>query len=117
MSDSIVTVIALPTFTRNIRALKKKYHSILEDLQPIIDRLENGETPGDRISDIGYPVFKVRVRNTDIQKGKSGGYRLIYYLKTTTSILLLTLYTKSDQDDVTALDLRSIIENIEITDN
>lgn len=111
MSDPIVTVIALPTFTRNIRTLKKKYRSILEDLQPVIEQLENGETPGDPIPDLGYTVFKVRVRNTDSQKGKSGGYRLIYYLKTTASILLLTLYTKSDQDDVAAPDLRGIIEN------
>lgn len=117
MSDPIVTVIALPTFTRNIRMLKKKYRNILEDLQSTIDQLENGETPGDQIPDIGYPVFKVRIRNTDIQKGKSGGYRLIYYLKTTTSILLLTLYTKSDQDDVAASDLRNIIENIETTND
>ncbi|MBW4622855.1 MAG: type II toxin-antitoxin system RelE/ParE family toxin [Cyanosarcina radialis HA8281-LM2] len=111
MSDSRVTIVALPTFTRNIRTLKKKYRNILEDLQPILDRLESGETPGDRIPDLGYPVFKVRVRNTDIQKGKSGGYRLIYYLKTTTSILLLTLYTKSDRDDVAAADLQDIIED------
>ena len=70
MSDPIVTVIALPTFTRNVRTLKKKYRNLLEDLQPIIDQLENGETPGDQIPDIGYPVFKVRIRNTDIQKEK-----------------------------------------------
>jgi mRNA-degrading endonuclease RelE of RelBE toxin-antitoxin system len=111
MSDSDITVIALPTFVRNIRALKKKYRSVLEDLQPVIHQLENGETPGDQVPGIGYLVFKVRIKNTDVQKGKSGGYRLIYYLKTTTSILLLTLYTKSDQDDVSAADLRSIIED------
>jgi mRNA-degrading endonuclease RelE of RelBE toxin-antitoxin system len=111
MSDSGITIIALPTFTRNIRTLKKKYRSILEDIQPVIHQLENGETPGDQVSGIGYPVFKVRIKNTDVQKGKSGGYRLIYYLKSTTSILLLTLYTKSDQDDVSAEDLRSIIED------
>ncbi|NCJ06559.1 type II toxin-antitoxin system RelE/ParE family toxin [Synechococcales cyanobacterium C] len=111
MSDSSITIIALPALTRNIRTLKKKYRSILEDIQPVINQLENGETPGDQVSGIGYPVFKVRIKNTDVQKGKSGGYRLIYYLKTTTSILLLTLYTKSDQDDVSAEDLRSIIED------
>ena len=44
------------------------------------------------------------------QKGKSGGYRLIYYLKTSTHILLLTTYSKSEQDDVSAEDLRDIIE-------
>jgi mRNA-degrading endonuclease RelE of RelBE toxin-antitoxin system len=110
MDNPIVTVIALPTFARNIRALIKKYRSILEDIQPIIVQLENGETPGDQVAGIGYPVFKLRIKNSDNQKGKSGGYRLIYYLNTNDKILLLTLYSKSEQDDVVAGDLRDIIE-------
>jgi mRNA-degrading endonuclease RelE of RelBE toxin-antitoxin system len=110
MSNSPIAVIALPTFARNISALKKKYRTILKDVQPVIEQLENGETPGDQIPGIGHAVFKVRVRNTDVQRGKSGGYRMIYYLKTATSILLLTLYSKSDQDDVTAEELKAIIK-------
>jgi mRNA-degrading endonuclease RelE of RelBE toxin-antitoxin system len=110
MDNPIVTVIALPTFARNIRALIKKYRSILEDIQPIIVQLENGETLGDQVAGIGYPVFKLRIKNSDNQKGKSGGYRLIYYLNTNDKILLLTLYSKSEQDDVVAGDLRDIIE-------
>ncbi|WP_333198720.1 hypothetical protein [Microcoleus sp. S28C3] len=65
--------------------------------------------PGDRIPDISYAVFKLRVRNSDTQKGKSGGYRLIYYVKTAVAIILLTIYTKSEQVDIAADDLRSII--------
>jgi mRNA-degrading endonuclease RelE of RelBE toxin-antitoxin system len=65
--------------------------------------------PGDQIPDIGYAVFKLRVRNSDTQKGKSGGYRLIYYVKTAMAIILLTIYTKSEQVDIAADDLRSII--------
>jgi mRNA-degrading endonuclease RelE of RelBE toxin-antitoxin system len=82
MSDSQTIVIALPTFAQNIRRLKKKYRNILKDIEPTIAQLESGETPGDQIPDVGYPVFKVRVRNSDAQRGKSGGYRIIYYLKT-----------------------------------
>jgi len=33
---------------------------------------------GTPISLINAPVYKVRVRNTDIPKGKRSGYRLIY---------------------------------------
>ncbi|BAZ30454.1 hypothetical protein NIES4074_29140 [Cylindrospermum sp. NIES-4074] len=70
------------TFNKNIRNLAKKYRSIRVDIQPVIEQLERGDLPGDKISGIGYEVFKLRVRNSDIQKGKSGGYRLIYYVKT-----------------------------------
>jgi mRNA-degrading endonuclease RelE of RelBE toxin-antitoxin system len=110
MDNPSVNVIALPTFTRNIRTLIKKYRNILNDIQPIVAQLENGETPGDRVAGIGYPIFKLRVKNSDNQKGKSGGYRLIYYLKTNDQIFLLTLYSKSEQDDVVAGDLKDIIE-------
>jgi mRNA-degrading endonuclease RelE of RelBE toxin-antitoxin system len=73
----MVTVIATPTFARNIRVLLKKYRSLLNDIQPVIAQLENGEIPGDQVVGVGYPVLKLRIRNSDNQKGKSGGYRLI----------------------------------------
>jgi mRNA-degrading endonuclease RelE of RelBE toxin-antitoxin system len=59
----------------------------------MIEQLEQGELPGDQIPSIGYTVFKLRVRNSDIQKGKSGGYRLIYYVKTAAGIILLSSRT------------------------
>lgn len=105
----LIQVEAAPTFTKNLRNLAKKHRSIRNDIQPVIEQLEQGELPGDRISGIGYDVFKVRVRNSDIQKGKSGGYRLIYYVKTENGIILLTVYTKSAQADIPADELTGII--------
>jgi mRNA-degrading endonuclease RelE of RelBE toxin-antitoxin system len=114
MTDQpIVQVSATPTFSRNLRTLAKKYRNIRDDIQPIIEKLEQGELPGDQIPGIGYAVFKLRVRNSDIQKGKSGGYRLIYYVKTATGIILLTIYAKSEQIDITADEIQSIISNYE----
>ncbi|MBD1822392.1 type II toxin-antitoxin system RelE/ParE family toxin [Cyanobacteria bacterium FACHB-DQ100] len=96
-----------------MRDLTKKYRSVQKDIQPIIEKLQQGEQPGDQIPGVGYPVFKLRVRNSDTQKGKSGGYRLIYYLRTVTGIILLTIYTKSEQVDIAADDIRSIISEYE----
>ena len=101
------------TFKRNIKTLKKKYRSIRQDIEPIINKLQNGELPEDRISGIGYQVFKLRVKNSDVIKGKSGGYRLIYYCQTATGIVLLTIYTKSEQVDLKAADLKRIIDELE----
>jgi hypothetical protein len=67
MNNALITVIALPTFTRNIRALIKKYRNILKDIQPIIEQLENGEILGEQLAGIGYPVFKLWLRNSDNQ--------------------------------------------------
>jgi mRNA-degrading endonuclease RelE of RelBE toxin-antitoxin system len=108
-----IQVEATPRFQRNLGKLAKKYLNISNDIQPIIKQLQQGEILGDRIPNIGYAVFKLRVKNSDIQKGKSGGYRLIYYLKTAKAIILLTIYAKSQQADIAADDIQSIIAEYE----
>jgi len=55
----------------------------------------------------------VRAKNSNIQKGKSGGYRIIYLLESETSILLLTIYSKSEQEDITTEQIKSILDNFE----
>ena len=63
-----------PEFKRNIRALSRKYRHIREDVEPLILELQNGQLPGDQVSGTGFTIFKVRVPNRDVQKGKRGGY-------------------------------------------
>lgn len=98
-----------PDFQRQLRKLAKHYRSIRADLQPLLDDLQNGNCPGDQISGTAYTVFKVRVKNSDIQKGKSGGYRVIYQLRDDTCILLVVIYSKSDQNDFPVDQISEII--------
>jgi mRNA-degrading endonuclease RelE of RelBE toxin-antitoxin system len=74
-------------FKRQVRGLAKRYKRIKLDIQPVLDQLQSGDLVGDQIQGTGFTVFKVRIKNSDIQKGKSGGYRLIYYIKTSENIL------------------------------
>lgn len=97
---SPIQIALTPRFKRDIRELAKRYRSIRSDIQPLILALQAGEIPGDRIAGVKYQVFKVRLKNSNIQKGKSGGYRVIYYLKTEREIILVTIYSKSDISDV-----------------
>jgi mRNA-degrading endonuclease RelE of RelBE toxin-antitoxin system len=99
-------------FKRNIRALAKKYRSIRTDIQPVIDQLINGDLPGDQIPGANLAVFKVRIQNTDIQKGKRAGYRCIYYLKTQGEIFLVTIYSKLDQSDISAKRIKEILKKL-----
>lgn len=96
-------------FKRDLRSLSRKYRHIQQDIQPVIEQLQSGNLIGDQVPGKGYTLFKVRVRNSDVQKGKSGGYRLIYYLKTSRKIILVTLYSKSDQGDVSASQIRQVL--------
>lgn len=62
-----------PEFKRNLRRLAKKYRRIRSDLQALLEDLKAAERPGDLIPHTGHGVYKVRVRNSDSRKGKSGG--------------------------------------------
>lgn len=98
-----------PTFERNLKKLAKLYRHIKDDLQPVLDQLVAGEIIGDQIPGVALPVFKARIANQDAQSGKSGGYRLIHYLKDAERILLVTIYAKSKQADISADQIRTII--------
>nr|WP_242019166.1 type II toxin-antitoxin system RelE/ParE family toxin [Trichocoleus sp. FACHB-832] len=107
--SSSVEVKFTDEFGRRLRALSKKYRLIRDDIQPIIEQLQTGDFVGDQIAGTGFAVFKVRVRNSDIQKGKGAGYRLIYQVESPTSVLLLLIYSKLEQTDVSADDIQSAI--------
>ncbi|MEM7590936.1 MAG: type II toxin-antitoxin system RelE/ParE family toxin [Cyanobacteria bacterium P01_A01_bin.83] len=100
-------------FKQDLRKLAKRYRSIRQDLAPLIEQFQQGETPGDRISGNKYQVIKARLKNSNIQKGKSAGYRVIYYLKTETTIILVTIYSKSDLSDLSNKLIEGIIQQFE----
>ena len=105
-----VEVFFTAEFKRNLRRLARRYRSIRSDLDPLIADLRGGETPGARIKGVGQVVYKVRLPNSDARRGKSGGYRVVYYVQTAERVVLVTVYSKSDQGDVSAAALRQIIE-------
>ena len=62
-------------------------------------------------------MFKARIPNRDAQKGKSGGYRVIYYIKTATRIVLLAIYSKSEQINISTDEILQMIESFEDIDD
>ena len=98
-------------FENKLYKLSKKYRNIRQDVEPIIKQLQQGNIVGDRL--IGFSldirIYKVRIKNSNIKKGKSAGYRLIYLLESEISILLLTIYSKSEQEDITVNEINSIL--------
>ncbi len=55
----------------------------------------------------------MRLKNTNIQKGKSAGYRVIYYLKASHHIILVTIYSKSNYLDISRKMIEGIITQYE----
>lgn len=108
-----VVVRAAKHFQSNLKKLAKRYRNIRKDVSPLIENLQSGETPGDRVSGTGHVVYKTRLKNSDIQKGKSGGYRVIYLIQDNQIVVLLIIYSKSDTDDVSNSDVVSVIDSLE----
>ena len=102
-----------PEYQKNLKYLAKKYRRIRSDIQSVIVELQQGNLLGDRLSGFAADVYisKVRIKNSDIQKGKSAGYRLIYLVESAASILLLTIYSKSERSDITEEEIRAILDD------
>lgn len=100
-------------FKRDLKQLAKRYRRIKSDLSPVLEQLQSGEIPGNRIQGTEHLVYKARIRNTDARKGKSGGYRMIYYVQVAERIILITIYSKSDQADISSEEIVDIIQEVE----
>lgn len=100
-----------------VKILRKRYRHIEDDIRPLIEQLRRGETPGDQIQGtvfdgVVYKVYKERLPNRDARRGKSGGYRAIYYLQTEDMTVMVTLYSKSDRPDIRLEEIRRIIQDV-----
>jgi mRNA-degrading endonuclease RelE of RelBE toxin-antitoxin system len=100
-------------FIKNIKRLKKRYPNVEIDIQPLLEQLVKGETPGDQIQGLRHPVFKARAANRDAQKGESGGYRLIYYVKVKDVFVLIVIYSKTQQTDIAPKLLKQLLSDVE----
>lgn len=105
-----------PEFKRDLRSLARRYPGIRSDLEPLIGAIQAGECPGARIQGTNRIVYKARAANSDSRKGRSGGYRVIYWVAEPDRAVLITVYSKSDQGDVPPERIRRIIAAVEAED-
>ena len=101
-----------PRFEKDLKRLSRKYRKIKSDVSPLIKQLEENKSPGDRVPGTNFIVYKVRVKNSDLNKGKRAGYRVIYYVQKHDVVMLLTIYAKSDQPDIKPHQIEHIIQDI-----
>lgn len=88
----------LPTFDRQAKRLAKKYSSLKSDLRTLFDSLRDDPTQG---AALGKGCYKVRMAITSKKQGKSGGARIITFVKVTqAAVYLLAIYDKSEKEDI-----------------
>lgn len=101
-------------FKRNLKHLKKKFPKIKKDLDNILTELEKGKPLGTPIPLINAPVYKVRVRNADVPKGKSGGYRLIYKFDEENELITpLLLYFKGEKSAAKRKEIEDALDSLD----
>ncbi|GEM_PF-5803604 len=70
----------LPAFDADMDTLARKYRSVRLDIEAFVRLLDSDPRKfrGDRVSGfVPHEVYKARVMSRDLQKGKSGGWRVI----------------------------------------
>ncbi|MBI1266456.1 MAG: hypothetical protein GC193_03390 [Cryomorphaceae bacterium] len=104
----------IPTrrFAKELKRLVKKYPSLKADFSSLISTLQ--ENPREGVS-ITKDCFKIRLAIASKRKGKSGGARVITYAYVQTeTVYLLTVYDKGEKGNITASELKLMIESLDL---
>ena len=101
-------VSSIPLFDKQAKRLAKKYPSLKTDLAALVETLAENPEQG---SAIGNNFYKIRLAISFKSKGKSGGARVITYVKVTqTTVFLTSIYDKSEKSTITEKELEQIFK-------
>ena len=101
-------IIATEPFERKLKRLAKKYKSLSSDLSAVINDLAENPTIG---TPIGKDCYKIRVAIASKGKGKSGGARMITFVRIVkNTVFLMDIYNKSEQANISAKELQMLID-------
>ncbi len=101
------TVIEQELYQKAFKKLSKTYRNIDLDVKEFLHSINTKEDLG---IELKSNVFKVRIKNSDKNKGKSSGYRLISYLAIVENELhLLYIYDKSKLVNITEKEIDELI--------
>ena len=96
-------VIPTQIFEKELKVLAKRYPKIKDDIKNLKEELQKNPQQG---APLPKSCFKVRMQITGKSSGKSGGARIITYVKVVDErIYLLSIYDKAEQSNNVALDV------------
>ncbi len=95
-------------FEKELKALHKKYPSLIEDLRILNISLLKDPAQG---SPLGNNCYKIRLKISSKNKGKSSGARVITCVKLIKdTIFLISIYDKSERQNITSKELTVILK-------
>jgi hypothetical protein len=102
---------SIPLFDKQAKRLAKKYPSLKRDLAGLIEKLTDEPEQG---TALGNSFYKIRLAIASKGKGKSGGARVVTYVKVTRNTVYLTsIFDKSEKSTITDKELEQIFKLIQ----
>jgi hypothetical protein len=100
-----------PDFKRSFKRLAKRYPSLPTEVNELMQELRAQPQKG---KSIGHSCYKVRLAIASKGQGKSGGARVITYVRIVgETVFLLAIYDKSEQDSITDQEVRALVASLE----
>ncbi len=106
------SIIPTHRFEKELKRLAKKFPSLKNEFSELISKITQNPETG---TFIGNKCYKIRLAIGSKGKGKSGGARVITYLYVETkTVYLLTIYDKSEKEDLKQNELHEMICSLEL---
>ncbi|MBL1245131.1 MAG: hypothetical protein COA39_012285 [Sulfurimonas sp.] len=103
----MLKIVPTPEFIKQVKKLAKSYKQIVKDLESLKKQLIKNPKTG---TELGNKCFKIRLANSSIPTGKSGGFRIVtYYIDDKNIIRLLLIYTKTEKENISDSELRKVL--------
>ena len=100
-------IIPTPEFNKQAKKLSKGYKNITDDLRKFKNELLENPRLG---VELGHNCYKVRLSNSSIPTGESGGFRVItYYIDEEGIIRLLLMYSKTEKESVSNKEIQEVL--------
>lgn len=96
-------------FKNEAKKLIKKYASLRTEIIELGKELAENPTSG---MPLGNDVYKIRLAIASKNKGKSGGARIISFVKIIDeTVYLLSIYNKGNKDSISDKEIEELIKN------
>lgn len=100
-------VVLSDNFKKEAKKLSKKYASLKTDLAKLFSLLAENPKMG---TSVGNNVYKIRIAITSKNKGKSGGARVMSFVKVVDEeVLLFSIYNKGDKDSISQKEIDELL--------
>ena len=101
-------IVLTDNFKKEAKKLTKKYASLKAELASLFKELEENPTMG---TPLGNDIYKIRLAIASKNKGKSGGARVMSFVKVThTAVLLFSIYNKGDKDTISNKEVEELLK-------